>query len=327
MVVVLGLAASFADSTRVCTLSKKNHVHRSCADEFEQRGCVLMDTPNHTTSSCDVYVGVNRFKRVPPKSEQTVPVVAIIHESHVLFNPRYEKEPNAVVSFAKDSDVYIPWGHLANGSSPIPGYIDQDWMISVAISNCVEWRIEIVQAIASLWPVIQYGRCNIPGAKKGESLPKDNTTQISRHTFYLSIENSRCDEYITEKFWRPLRTGQIPIAFGAPDNDYENAMPLMAYILLDRTDGILQLIYMLSEIKRNPAVFNAYHSWRKIHRIVYPLRKDIEGLSDDERTPAFCKQVCDLYKRVDIRSVPSHASIKCTAVSNTTTWFNKWMED
>lgn len=38
---------------------------------------------------------------------------------------------------------------------------------------------------------------------------------ISRYKFVIAYENSVCNDYITEKLWRPLTLGVIPIYFGA----------------------------------------------------------------------------------------------------------------
>jgi len=32
----------------------------------------------------------------------------------------------------------------------------------------------------------------------------------------IAFENAACPDYITEKFWRPLIMGVIPIYFGSP---------------------------------------------------------------------------------------------------------------
>lgn len=37
----------------------------------------------------------------------------------------------------------------------------------------------------------------------------------SRYKFIIAIENAKCEDYITEKFWRPLIVGAIPIYLGA----------------------------------------------------------------------------------------------------------------
>ncbi|XP_046563296.1 alpha-(1,3)-fucosyltransferase 10-like [Haliotis rubra] len=38
---------------------------------------------------------------------------------------------------------------------------------------------------------------------------------IAQYKFTFAFENAVCDDYITEKFWRPLRLGIVPIVFGS----------------------------------------------------------------------------------------------------------------
>lgn len=58
----------------------------------------------------------------------------------------------------------------------------------------------------------------------------------ARYKFTMAMENYACNDYVTEKLWRPLRLGSIPIVFGAPNvrvglnsgfhiSFKENAMP------------------------------------------------------------------------------------------------------
>ncbi|XP_063882209.1 alpha-(1,3)-fucosyltransferase 10-like [Scylla paramamosain] len=38
---------------------------------------------------------------------------------------------------------------------------------------------------------------------------------LARYKFTLSMENYGCDDYITEKFWRPLMVGSVPVYWGS----------------------------------------------------------------------------------------------------------------
>lgn len=39
---------------------------------------------------------------------------------------------------------------------------------------------------------------------------------MAQYKFIISYENGICEDYITEKFWRPLIAGSIPIYYGSP---------------------------------------------------------------------------------------------------------------
>lgn len=38
----------------------------------------------------------------------------------------------------------------------------------------------------------------------------------AKYKFTLAMENAICDDYMTEKLWRPLRLGSVSIVFGSP---------------------------------------------------------------------------------------------------------------
>jgi len=47
-------------------------------------------------------------------------------------------------------------------------------------------------------------------------LHRDFLRLTSKYKFTLAMENAICDDYITEKIWRPLEAGSVPIIFGSP---------------------------------------------------------------------------------------------------------------
>ncbi|XP_023712617.1 alpha-(1,3)-fucosyltransferase 10 isoform X3 [Cryptotermes secundus] len=72
-------------------------------------------------------------------------------------------------------------------------------------------------------PVDSYGKCvqnrHLPEhlADPMESMDSDEFFHfVARYKFTLSFENAVCDDYITEKLWRPLVVGSVPIYMGSP---------------------------------------------------------------------------------------------------------------
>lgn len=39
---------------------------------------------------------------------------------------------------------------------------------------------------------------------------------LSKYKFILSFENAVCNDYITEKLWRPFVVGSVPVYYGSP---------------------------------------------------------------------------------------------------------------
>lgn len=39
---------------------------------------------------------------------------------------------------------------------------------------------------------------------------------VAQYKFTLAFENAVCDDYITEKLWRPLIVGSVPVYYGSP---------------------------------------------------------------------------------------------------------------
>ena len=59
--------------------------------------------------------------------------------------------------------------------------------------------------------VTVYGKCSTSGEKT-----EDAFKNLDNYYFYLSFENSLCDDYITEKFFKMLKQNIVPVVMGAP---------------------------------------------------------------------------------------------------------------
>lgn len=90
----------------------------------------------------------------------------------------------------------------------------------------------------------------------------------AQYFFYFAFENSECRFYYTEKIWRALETGQVPIAFGGLSKaDYEISLPPHSFIHPDDFESTAALAKHLKLLTQNPAEYNKYHAWRGTHEI------------------------------------------------------------
>ncbi|XP_017071729.2 alpha-(1,3)-fucosyltransferase B isoform X2 [Drosophila eugracilis] len=85
-------------------------------------------------------------------------------------------------------------------------------------------REDYVKELMKLINIDSFGSC-LRNKDLPESLQKDYLNNLyspellrflSDYKFMIAIENAACPDYITEKFWRPLIMGVIPIYFGSP---------------------------------------------------------------------------------------------------------------
>ncbi|EDW88637.2 alpha-(1,3)-fucosyltransferase B [Drosophila yakuba] len=121
-------------------------------------------------------------------------------------------------------------------------------------SDCdtMSGREDYVKALMKHLPIDSFGSC-LRNKDLPESLQKDYLNNLyspellrflSEYKFMIAIENAACPDYITEKFWRPLIMGVIPIYFGSPTikdwqpnnksaifvNDFTNPHKLVEYL-------------------------------------------------------------------------------------------------
>lgn len=80
---------------------------------------------------------------------------------------------------------------------------------------------------------------------------------VAQYKFTLAFENSVCEDYITEKLWRPLTVGSIPIYFGAPN--VQDWLPNEeSAILVDNFNGPLELAQFIKKLNADDGKYNEY---------------------------------------------------------------------
>ena len=77
--------------------------------------------------------------------------------------------------------------------------------------------------------------------------------------FYLSFENSICEDYVTEKFWKVLNGNLVPIVLGGAN--YEEIAPPHSYINSLDYKSPKELANYLKYLISNSTAYYEYFKW------------------------------------------------------------------
>ena len=91
-----------------------------------------------------------------------------------------------------------------------------------------------------------------PRKKDGDCLQLLNST----YKFYLSFENSLCEDYVTEKFWKILPYNAIPVVLNGAN--MTKFAPPHSYIDIKDFPSLASLALYLKEVAASPALFSSY---------------------------------------------------------------------
>ncbi|XP_074152919.1 GDP-fucose protein O-fucosyltransferase 4 isoform X2 [Sminthopsis crassicaudata] len=123
---------------------------------------------------------------------------------------------------------------------------------------------------------------------------------LARYKFHLALENAICEDYMTEKLWRPLHLGAVPVYRGSPS--VRDWMPNeRAIILVDDFESPQQLAAFIDFLDRNDAEYAQYLAYKQPGGITNPLLLDSleqrEWGVNDPRQPSYLEgfecYVCD----------------------------------
>ncbi|XP_061166081.1 alpha-(1,3)-fucosyltransferase 10-like [Saccostrea echinata] len=129
-------------------------------------------------------------------------------------------------------------------------------------------RDQFVKLLQKYISVDSYGRClhnkDLPEhirfefGKSMAGMHHDDFFKLAaKYKFTLAMENAVCEDYMTEKLWRPLRLGSLPIIFGSPKvKDYLPSNK--SAILITDFKSAEQLANFLKELDESDEKYNEY---------------------------------------------------------------------
>ena len=89
-----------------------------------------------------------------------------------------------------------------------------------------------------------------------------------KYKFYLAFENSMCMDYITEKVWKSLLSGMVPIVYGASLEDYERYLPPNSFIYVENFSSPKELVKYIKMLEADVTKYLQYHEWRKTYFVL-----------------------------------------------------------
>ena len=144
-----------------------------------------------------------------------------------------------------------------------------------------------------------FGKCgnfkvhDFKNDKKDEILVDAAYKEIAKeYKFYLSLENSICKEYVTEKFFNALKYGILPITNG---QDISSIAPPHSYLHIDDFKSPTILMETLQNISQNQDLYNSYFWWKEF----YSVRTDLKSESQ-------C-QLCNILNRDAFKSMNDYS--------------------
>ncbi|XP_023349074.1 alpha-(1,3)-fucosyltransferase C [Eurytemora carolleeae] len=146
------------------------------------------------------------------------------------FESRFNYLFNLTMTYRRDSDIYTPFGKTEKLTEQVkwePLKNDTRKLAAWIVSHCKtdSGREKYVEEMKKWMPVDQFGDCNEEVCADDE---KCYDSMEKKYKFYLSFENSLCQDYITEKFWNFLGQNIVPIVLGT--GPYKEIAPPNSYI-------------------------------------------------------------------------------------------------
>ncbi|XP_066953053.1 alpha-(1,3)-fucosyltransferase C-like [Macrobrachium rosenbergii] len=153
------------------------------------------------------------------------------------------------------------------------------------VSNCItdSGRETLVKTLQRWIKIDVYGFCGPFKCRRVEGETNCYEMLERNYKFYLSFENSLCQDYATEKVFSIIRYNVVPVVYGL--GNYTVQLPPDSYIDALDFPTAKSLAAYLHYLDKNDTAYNEYFSWKAYHRL--PATWDM-----------FAKPWCDLCARL-----------------------------
>ncbi len=251
--------------------------------------------------------------------------VFLAYESAHYFPVKTQEEGfyNWTISYRRDSDFQVSYGQVVKKhdhptGNELKSYIREfgqknrhlaanrtGFKAAWFVSNCHSRsrREKVVEVLQRHMEVDIYGKCGkFKCSKKTVGVEKCFANMAKKYKFYLSFENSLCEDYATEKFFYILFYNVIPLTLGG--GPYDKMAPPHSYINVLDFNSVRHLANHLKELHEDDAKYAEYFWWKDF----YTARTVNHSSS---------KSYCELCHRLNDPADPPHV------YNNLRQWWDK----
>ena len=164
------------------------------------------------------------------------PAYSLLTHFLTYTNEQWNNQFNWTMTYRRDSDIQIPYGSVVqidentksrkNSTEPRHSIKKPKRLVAYIASNCAKVqsrRQEYVAQLEKYIPVDKYGACGNLTCNKdwGRGDPACMQMISNNYKFYLSFENSLCEDYVTEKLFKILPLDVVPVVRGGANYRYD----------------------------------------------------------------------------------------------------------
>jgi alpha-1,3-fucosyltransferase len=245
---------------------------------------IIQTETNNSTADFVIRVLIPWFRHsFPPYRFEDQPWVYMQRESPIYTNLTLKDYPNVfnwTMTYRKDSDIHFPYGAVKFFPSANVAQFDYELENSLFMKKADEveaaWTVshcstqskreELVKKLKKYISIDVYGVCGKNKCKKKNEEDGCHEELETKYKFYLSFENSMCEEYVTEKFFNVLNRSMIPVVYGY--EDYSSIAPPGSFIDARSFKSVEELGKYLKFLSGNVTEYLKYFEWKKHYQVI-----------------------------------------------------------
>lgn len=207
---------------------------------------------------------------------------------HTNIWPEYKNIFNWSMTYRSNSDVPVPYGRtipkkynkLDTNKLITKNINKKNKLVAIMGSNCSTKNSQRWLYVKNILNILLklndtnnqldiIGHCLNGNKKICPGHFKKDCKYLNSYKFYLSFENSNCDEYLTEKiYWNAYDKYSVPIIMGPTKINCQNLLPPHSYIHVDDFNTTNDLINYIIYLNNNYDKYIEYHLWRYYYDVV-----------------------------------------------------------